>query len=290
MIIFRLLMFGAALMSCPIELAAQDQTTTSPSDLTQTRTTGTVVSSSKSTLIVKTESNQHQLFVLDTETVKPKLIEEGAVVTVISVATNEPGVRVARQILVSAPTTDRSPEPAKPADPADPSSPAQPPANEDVPIPAAVRSLQSDIEREARRFGLGFRTGIGMDPEVLLLGVHARMGPIFNRNITFRPNTEFGFGEVTKLFTVNFDTAYRLPLTPFWSKWGVYAGGGPALGFTHQNFDSAEAGVDFGDLDFAAGFNLFTGIESRNGFFIETKTTLWAEPSPSFRLLFGWTF
>jgi hypothetical protein len=252
--------------------------------------TGTVVSSSKSTLIVKTESDHHQLFVLDTETVKPKLIKEGEVVTVISVAINEPGVRLARQILASTPTTDRSPETAKSTDPADQTSPAQRSANEGVPIPAAARRLQNDIEREARRFGMGFRTGIGMDPEVLLVGVHARMGPIFNRNITFRPNTEFGFGEVTKLFTVNLDTAYRLPLTPFWSKWGVYAGGGPTLGFTHQNFDRAEAGVDFGDLDFAAGLNLFTGIESRNGFFIETKTTLWAEPSPSFRLLFGWTF
>jgi hypothetical protein len=271
MCIFRLLMFGAVLVACPIELAAQDQTTTSPNDPTQTRMTGTVVSSLKSTLIVKTENDHHQLFVLDTETVKPRLIKEGEVVTVISIATNEPGVHLARQILVSAPTTDHS-------------------ANEGVPIPATAQRLQNDIEREVRRFGMGFRTGIGMDPEVLLVGVHARMGPIFNRNITFRPNTEFGFGEVTKLFTVNFDTAYRLPLTPFWSKWGVYAGGGPALGFTHQNFDSAEAGVDFGDLDFAAGLNLFTGIESRNGFFIEAKTTLWAEPSPSFRLLFGWTF
>jgi len=252
--------------------------------------TGTVVSSLKSTLIVKTENDHHQLFVLDTETVKPRLIKEGEVVTVISIATNEPGVHLARQILVSAPTTDHSSEAAKSTNPADQSSPSQRSANEGVPIPATAQRLQNDIEREVRRFGMGFRTGIGMDPEVLLVGVHARMGPIFNRNITFRPNTEFGFGEVTKLFAVNLDTAYRLPLTPFWSKWGVYAGGGPTLGFTHQNFDSAEAGIDFGDLDFAAGLNLFTGIESRNGFFIETKTTLWAEPSPNFRLLFGWTF
>jgi hypothetical protein len=85
---------------------------------------------------------------------------------------------------------------------------------------------------------------------------------------------------VTKLFTVNFDTAYRLPITSRRAKWPVYMGGGPSRGFTHQNFDRAESGVDFGDLDFAGGLNLFTGIETRKGFFAIRRRPSMRVPIP----------
>jgi hypothetical protein len=239
------------------------------------------VSVSKNTLIVKAEGNVHQLFLLDRDTHKPPTIREGAEVTVVSIPSEGTGARLARSVVVTG-----GPAAVKPAQ----SSPSAEPAQHAAPIPASVRRLQNEIERDVRRFGLGFRAGIGLNPEVILVGVHARMGPVFTEDVTFRPNAEFGFGEVTKLFTVNFDTAYRLPITARRAKWSVYMGGGPSLGFTHQNFDRAEEGIDFGDLDFAAGLNLFTGIETRTGFFIESKATLYASPNPTFRILFGYTF
>jgi hypothetical protein len=64
------------------------------------------------------------------------------------------------------------------------------------PIPPAVRDLERDIKREARRWRLGVRAGAGLDPELLLFGVHSQLGPIFQRDVFFRPNAEFAFGEV----------------------------------------------------------------------------------------------
>jgi len=221
----------------------------------------------------------YQLFVFDHDTFKPQVIHEGASVTVISVPTEEPGLRHARSIVIAtAASTENSTE----------STQVKVDAQHPAPIPASAQHLQNEIEREARKFGLGFRTGVGLDPEVMLIGLHARMGPIFSRDITFRPNAEFGFGEVTKFFALNLEAAYRLPITPRWAKWSLYAGGGPSFGFTHQNFEKTS--IDFGDLSYAGSLNLISGLENRKGFFVETKATLWASKSPKFRLIFGWTF
>ena len=255
----------------------------------ETTISGSVVSSSGATLVVRTANNVHHLFVYDHDTVKPASIAEGAVVTVTSVPTDEPGLRLARHIRTGSQSTESTSPPAEstqqPREPAAASG-----GSSAAPIPASARNLQNEIERAARKFRVGFETGVGLDPEVVILGLHSRFGPVFSRDITLRPSVEFGFGEVTKLFTLNLDAAYRLPLTPRYDKWSVFAGGGPSFGFTHQNFDRAEAGVDFGDLSYAGGLNLFFGVESRKGFLVETKTTLWARPNPIFRVLFGWTF
>jgi hypothetical protein len=280
--ISRTLISAALVIAGVLTPAALCQTTGSATaEAGESTLSGTAVSASKNTLIVKAEGYAHQLFLVDRDTHKPSTIREGAEVTVISIPAEGTGARLARSVVVTGgpgavtpPSTSQSGESAQPA----------------PPIPASVRRLQDEIEHEVRRFGVGFRTGIGLNPEVMLVGVHGRMGPVFTPEVTFRPNAEFGFGEVTKLITVNFDTAYRLPITPRWAKWAVYAGGGPSLGFTHQNFDRAEEGIDFGDLDFAAGLNLFAGIETRKGFSMEAKTTLYASPNPTFRILFGYTF
>ncbi len=38
-----------------------------------------------------------------------------------------------------------------------------------------------------------FVLGVGLDPEVITAGVHAKLGPFFNRNTVSRPNAEFAF-------------------------------------------------------------------------------------------------
>jgi hypothetical protein len=272
---------------------ALTQTTAPASSSEETTVSGVVASSSKNTLVVRTANNSHQLFVYDRDTIKPAAgtLKEGTEVTVTSVPTDELGLRLARSVVIGgAGNTEKARQTGEPTEQADQPKAARPSEPHAAPLPASARRVQEEIEREARRFGMGFRTGVGLDPEVMLVGAHARFGPIFSRDLTFRPNVEFGFGEVTKLFAVNLDAAYRLGLTPRWSKWSIYAGGGPSLGFTHQNFERGESDIDFGDFDYVGGLNIFTGIESRRGFFIETRATLWASPNPNFRLLFGWTF
>jgi len=127
-----------------------------------------------------------------------------------------------------------------------------------------------------------------MDPEVIFVGAHAKFAPIFLRDLSFRPNVNFGFGEVTKMLDVNLDAAYRLPLTQRWSSWSIYMATGPSLGFSQQNF--GESGIDWDNLEFTPGLNIVSGLESRKGFFMEARATVWARPNPTFRLLFGYTF
>jgi hypothetical protein len=70
---FPLLMFGFVLRFCPIELAAQELTTPSPSNPSQNDWNGGLVVEEHST--GESESDHHQRLVLDTGTVKPKLIK-----------------------------------------------------------------------------------------------------------------------------------------------------------------------------------------------------------------------
>ena len=159
------------------------------------------------------------------------------------------------------------------------------------PIPPEVRRAERDIERQVRRFRVGVRAGVGLDPEVITAGVHAKLGPFFNRNTFFRPNAEFAFGEVTTLVALNFEAVYRLPITPRQSRWSVYVGGGPGLNFIDRDFEeplSEGRSISFNDFDFDPGFNILTGVEFRSGLFLELKSTAWAVPHT--RLLIGYNF
>jgi hypothetical protein len=129
-----------------------------------------------------------------------------------------------------------------------------------------------------------------MDPELLIVGAHAKMGPIFNRNISFRPSVEFGFGEVTKFVAINLDTAYRLTLTPRWSSWSMYLAAGPSLGFSQQNFERTISGIDWGNLEFTPSLDIVAGLEFRRGFIVEGRAAVYASPNSIFRMMFGYTF
>ncbi len=237
---------------------------------------GTVVSVNKNTLVIRNTANVHQLFVFDRDTIRPESISEGAEVVVVSLSTGEPGVRLARRVTFA----DKAAQPGQAGEQS-----AQPAA-----VPVLTRRVQRDIERGARNFGFGFRAGVGMDPEVLIVGAHAKMGPIFNHNITFRPSAEFGYGEVTKFVAVNLDTAYRLPLTPHWSTWAMYIAAGPSLGFSQQNFDRTNNGINWGNLEFTPSLDIVAGLEFRKGFLVEGRAAVYASPNSIFRLMFGYSF
>jgi hypothetical protein len=233
-----------------------------------TKLSGVAVSSSPNTLVVKADSGEYRVFVFDRLTSKPKTIPNGSAVTVISMPSTESGVQLATDVIITKmPATGQSGAPPEP-------------------IPLASRRLEDEIKRQARKFGVGVRGGVGLDQEVLIVGVHARFGPFFNRDFSFRPNVEFGWGEVTKLFSINPEGVYRLPFTPRLGRWSAYVGLGPALGFVHRNFENTN--IDFGELKFNAGLNVLTGVEFRSGMFFEMKSTIYA--SPHLRFIAGYTF
>jgi hypothetical protein len=119
------------------------------------------------------------------------------------------------------------------------------------------------------------------------------MGPIFNRNVLFRPSAEFDWGEVTDLIALNLEAIYLLPIRARRQNWSAYVGAGPALTFLHQSFQRQQGqgrNIDFGNFDFDTGFNILTGVRLRRGAFVEIKTSLYARPAPTFRLIFGKDF
>jgi hypothetical protein len=251
--------------------SATGQTTTSSSQHPdETTITGTVISSSRNTLVVRTPAGVHQLFVFDSDTVKPAAIAVGSEVSVRSTPTGEPGVRLATAVAISSAAA---------------TTPSQPPPGTEV-VPASVRQLERDIERQSRRYGLGVRAGMTLDPELISVGLHARLGPFFDRDIAFRPNVEFAFGEITKLFAINLEGVYRLPISPRTGRWSSYVGLGPSFVFSHQDFE--EDGIDFGDFEFDGGLNVLAGVSFRSGVFMEIKSTVWA--SPHLRFIFGYSF
>lgn len=236
--------------------------------------TGSVVSTSRNTLTIRTSDGQYQLFVFDNTTKKPATIPIGSQVRITS--TEDDGVRSASEIAVTG----------------QPASGASGSASSPV-IPPEVRTLERNIERQTRRFRVGVRAGLALDPELILIGVQSQIGPFFNRNVYFRPNVEFAWGEVTALFALNPEVIYRLPVSSRNSRWTPYFGIGPGFNFLHQNFEQNGVNgkrIDFGEFHSDVGLNLIGGLQNRSGMFMELKTSVYSDPSPTLRLVLGYNF
>ncbi len=262
-------MLGVALMTALVVAApcamAQDEVTT----------TGTVASSSRSTLTIRNSSGNYQLFLIDTGTRRPAQLTPGTAVRVISTAGDEPGVRYASQITVG-----------------DAAAPNQTGTDNAV-VPQEVRRLEQQIERQARRLQLGVRAGFALDPELVLIGAQVQVGPFFSPNVFFRPNIEFGFGEVTTLFALNPDVIYQLPLTSRSARWNTYVGAGPGFNFTQVSFkrpDGSGKRIDFGEFSGDVALNIIGGVRYRSGMFAEMRTSIYSNPSPTLRLVLGYSF
>lgn len=244
-----------------------------------TKFTGTVVSSSRSTVTLRTSDGRYQLFTFAEGVRKPQTIPIGSQVQIISVATDDSSVRSATEVIVLPPPSSSAG-----------TSQAQPSA-----VPPEVRGIERDIQRAARRYQLGVRAGVALDPELILIGAHAQIGPFFSPNVFFRPNVEFAYGEVTALFAINPEVIYRLPVNSRYGRWSSYVGIGPGFNFTHQNFERATGGpggsrIDFGDFSSDTALNILGGMRYRGGLFTEIKASVYATPSPTFRLIVGYNF
>jgi hypothetical protein len=172
-------------------------------------------------------------------------------------------------------------------------------------VPAAAQQAGDAAENVARRFGLGVSGGVGLDPELIDFGAHARFGPIFTPSLAFRPGIEFGLGEVTTMFGINLDVVYTLGAASG-GTWSPYVGAGPNFALSHRGFEADEGDADhvdtnddtdtgdspsrfdFSDTDFSGGFNFIAGARRGNGLFIEMKATAYGVSN--IRLLAGFNF
>lgn len=238
---------------------------------------GVVISSTRSTLVIRTADGMYHIYALDSSTTRP---EKVPVQSTVSVAARP--APAADQAATATEVRIVSPAPAP--------GTAKPAATDEA-VPQSVRQMEDAIKRSTRRFHLGVRGGVALDPELVVVGVHSEFGPFFSRNFSARPSLELGFGEVTTLVALNLDGAYRLPVTPQTGKWEMYVGAGPGFNFTHLGFTNEETGDEekfsFSDLQFDSGFNVVIGLQSRNGMMLELRSTAYSKPHLRFMLGFN---
>ena len=172
-------------------------------------------------------------------------------------------------------------------------------------VPQQVQQAEGSVARQVKKWAIGVQGGVGLDPEIIDIGVHASIGPIFSPNLKFRPVFELGAGEVTTILGLNLDFIYTFPGYNRETIWIPYIGGGPNIGLSHQSFatedsDNVDAEIngedvdetggrfDFSDTDFNGGMNFIVGMRKQNGVFFEMKATAWGVSN--IRLLAGFNF
>jgi hypothetical protein len=270
---FALSLAATLLLAAPPALA-QNQPAAAGSGTTHE---GVVVSSTRSTLVVRTTQGTYELFVLDRNTTRPSQIPLQSTVSVTGTRSAPDQPYTALSVRVTGEPPPKGAEPAPGATEA---------------VPQSVRNMESTIQRQARRFKLGVRTGMALDPELVLVGGQVQLGPFFRSDVFFRPSLEFGFGEVTTLVSFNADVIYRLPVSAQGDKWSMFIGGGPGFDFSKLGFTSEgeEDNDDFSfdDLEFDGGLNIVIGLQSRNGMFLELRSTAYSKPH--LRFVVGFNF
>jgi hypothetical protein len=244
---------------------------------------GTVVSTTPTTLVVRTDDNQYHLFTYGAGTVPKETVKPGARVRVNGSAPDNNGAQVVERVDVILPGTDAANSGTGAQSGRPPSSRT---AAQAAPPPAPVSHAEHQIESEARRWHIGGRIGAGFSPEIFMFGVQSQIGPFFSPHLLFRPSAEFGFGELTDMFSLNAEAAYRFSTT-FHGQWTPYFGMGPTFNFINQSASSAN--VSFSNFNYKTGFNVFVGGQ-KNKTFVEMKTALWSGQAPVLRLFIGYNF
>ena len=237
---------------------------------------GTVVSATEDTLVVRSDDNEY-LFTYAADHVPNKAVKPGDRVRVNGSAQMANGSRVAKNVTVI--------ESGSEAASAGTGGHEAHQTNEATP-PLQATNVTNEIKYEARRFHVGGRIGSGFSPQLFMFGPQAHFGPYFNKRLMFHPNMEFGFGEVTYMFAINGEMAYRFNQT-FHGQWTPYFGMGPSFNFIHHAATTNT--VCFCDFAYKAGFNVFVGAQKHHTFF-EMKTALWSAQAPVLRLYVGYNF
>lgn len=254
---------------------AQQNLPEAPSHSAQTKgddpvVEGTVVSTTRHTLVVRSDDDQYHLFTYDSGVVPDQGVKPGARVRVNGTTPDDQGTQVAENVALLQPSSDSS-------------SSGQIQA---APPPPKVNQVAGQVESEARKWHVGGRIGAGFSPEIFLFGLQSQIGPFISPRLIFRPNAEFGFGELTDMVAFNFEGAYRLNTTVR-GGWTPYFGVGPSLNFIHTGASSGS--VSFGNFNYKTGFNVFLGAQKHKTFF-EMKTALWSDGAPVLRLMVGVNF
>ncbi len=235
----------------------------------QSTTTGTVSDVKRNSVTIRTPDGRYMVFETDKNTTRPANLAAGANVTVTWTQGEDPNVRIADNISTTQGGTAAQPEA----------------------VPPQVRNVERSIERNFRRYRIGFRGGFTLNPETVEIGTHMQVGPFFSNNLFFRPNVAFSYGEVTTLFAINPEAIYNLPMGRGSQRW-FYVGLGPGFNFVEQSLNRTAGSdrVNFSNFNFSPSLNILAGAQYRSGFFAEIRSSVYAAPAPVLHLLIGYTF
>ncbi len=231
---------------------------------------GTVVSMSQHTLVVRSDDDHYHLFTYVAGVLPKGVVKPGVRIRVTGSAPNAEGTEEAENVTVIVPGGSATTTVTAQAMPPSPK----------------VNEVSKQIEHEARRWHVGGKIGSGLSPNIFMFGPQAQFGPFFSPHLLFRPNVEFGFGELTSMYAINAEAAYRFG-TALHGKWAPYAGMGPSFNFISQSASSGN--ISFSNFNYKTGFNIFVGAQ-KNKMFVEIKTALWSAQAPVFRMFVGYNF
>ena len=268
------------LIGCASVVRAQDSTTSQErSDKKQT--TGTVTSIGRASMVVRTDEGPFVVYSLAPSFTRIPALEPGARVRITTASNDNDPTPTALEI-----------EPMPAREGLAPQRSQQAPAN--------VQQLESQLERQARRFHIGLTGGVALDPELISVNGFATYTPFRQRGILVRPNVELAFGELTTLIGLHVDGLYLLPGVSRSIRWAPYVGAGPNFTFSHRGVDEQQFlsdlnapavdtdRFDFSQWDWNNGFNFIVGARNPNGTFFEMKATAWSVST--IRMLGGFEF
>jgi len=253
---------------------------TAEQDATERRTIGTVTSVGRGSIVIRTDQNMYFVYEVTPQTVRTRVVEPGARVSVLSLSSDTDPAPTALAISVLPRAQGLSTASAE--------------AQAEPAVPQQVQQLATRIERQARRYRAGVQGGVALDPELISVDAFATFGPFFSRNLNLRPNMEFAFGELTTLFGIHLDALYMLPGVTRSIRWAPYVGAGPSFTFSHRGFEETDVDgnevnrFDFDDYDWHNGVNFIVGARNPNGVFFEMKSTAWG--AANVRVLGGFEF
>lgn len=118
----------------PLNAAAQQRAEDAQTERTR-RTEGTVTSARRGSFTVRTDEGRFLVFRVDRTTQRAEPIQAGMRVNVVTLANDSQAAPLATTVLILPARTDAPPS--------------------DEPIPDAVRRLESQIERQVRRYRMG---------------------------------------------------------------------------------------------------------------------------------------
>ncbi len=241
------------------------------------RTEGTVVSVRRGSFTLRTTAGRYRVFELGRSAIPARPLRAGMRVAVVSAADEDADVPVALAVAILPDDTDTA-------------TPAGAAAAGD-PVPADVRALEIQVERQLRRYNAGVVAGVSVQPELIVVGGHATVERVFRRSVSVRPSLQLGFGELTTLLSLELDVLYAFPGATRRTRWAPYVGAGPTVGFRRRSLEGEDNDgnrFDFSDVEDEHGFNFIVGMRHRTGTFFEMKAT--ASGISDVRLLAGVTF